>query len=376
MHLHTEVECASAPAELGGWARTPCKVLGREPCVPRTIATVPCSCATLAAPDVILCLLLLLTSEQRTIDCTVKRQLGYILGDTGRSFVVGYGKNPPTQPHHRSSSCPSPITAECSWDAFNNKGPNPQTLYGALVGGPGADDSYQDARDDYIKNEVATDYNAGFTGGCSHCGWQLQLWGLQDLFAIAMVVKLLCLTAGTYTCNCGPLTHMGVDANVQVHWPPLEKASSASLRLIPAAWMPCSAIYRLSYETIFNAAALQKVWRKAPPVRRSRGAAFCRFFSAHIHISEHRCSDCIRQACARATVMLDQPDASSSHFIHVLQQLLCCQQCIMVCCCWLCRHAHLTFASPPLKPETWLHLAAHQHGVPLSCHVCIGRSTV
>lgn len=32
-------------------------------------------------------------------------QLGYALGDTGRSFVVGFGKNPPKQPHHRSSSC-------------------------------------------------------------------------------------------------------------------------------------------------------------------------------------------------------------------------------------------------------------------------------
>lgn len=104
-------------------------------------------------------------SLQRSIDCTVKQQLGYILGDT-RSFVVGYGVNPPTQPHHRSSSCPSPITSECSWDAFNSKDPNPQTLYGALVGGPGADDSYIDARDDFIKNEVATDYNAGFTGTC------------------------------------------------------------------------------------------------------------------------------------------------------------------------------------------------------------------
>lgn len=101
---------------------------------------------------------------KQAIDCTVKQQLGYILGDTGRSFVVGYGDNPPTQPHHRASSCPSPITSECAWDAFNSLAPNPQTLYGALVGGPGADDSYTDARNDFIKNEVATDYNAGFTG--------------------------------------------------------------------------------------------------------------------------------------------------------------------------------------------------------------------
>jgi len=90
-----------------------------------------------------------------------KQQIGYILGDTGRSFVVGYGTNPPQRPHHRSSSCPN-LPEVCDWNAFNNPGPNPQTLFGALVGGPGIDDSYVDDRNDYIKNEVATDYNAGF----------------------------------------------------------------------------------------------------------------------------------------------------------------------------------------------------------------------
>lgn len=39
---------------------------------------------------------------------------------------------------------------------------NPQILYGALVGGPDENDFYEDKRDDYIKNEVAVDYNAGF----------------------------------------------------------------------------------------------------------------------------------------------------------------------------------------------------------------------
>jgi hypothetical protein len=33
-----------------------------------------------------------------------KSQIGYALGDTGRSYVVGYGVNPPTQPHHRGRS--------------------------------------------------------------------------------------------------------------------------------------------------------------------------------------------------------------------------------------------------------------------------------
>jgi len=30
-----------------------------------------------------------------------KKQIDYALGDTGRSFVVGVGVNPPTRPHHR-----------------------------------------------------------------------------------------------------------------------------------------------------------------------------------------------------------------------------------------------------------------------------------
>ncbi|NEC93232.1 glycoside hydrolase family 9 protein, partial [Streptomyces sp. SID12501] len=42
-------------------------------------------------------------------------------------------------------------------------------LYGALVGGPGsANDAYTDSRDDYVANEVATDYNAGFTSALAY----------------------------------------------------------------------------------------------------------------------------------------------------------------------------------------------------------------
>ena len=89
-------------------------------------------------------------------------QIHYALGDTGRSFVVGYGTNPPQRPHHRSSSCPTNPSEDCGWDDYNQSGPNPSILWGALVGGPGADDSYTDYRGDYIKNEVACDYNAGF----------------------------------------------------------------------------------------------------------------------------------------------------------------------------------------------------------------------
>ena len=59
------------------------------------------------------------------------------------------------------SSCPN-RPAHCDWNSEKSSGPNPQILVGALVGGPGANDDYEDRRNDYIKNEVATDYNAAF----------------------------------------------------------------------------------------------------------------------------------------------------------------------------------------------------------------------
>ncbi|KAF0293757.1 Endoglucanase E-4 [Amphibalanus amphitrite] len=91
------------------------------------------------------------------------QQLNYILGDGGRSYVVGFGNNPPVRAHHAGASCPD-APAPCGWDQLHTSEPNPHVLYGALVGGPDQDDAYEDNRDDYIKNEVACDYNAGFQG--------------------------------------------------------------------------------------------------------------------------------------------------------------------------------------------------------------------
>ncbi len=97
----------------------------------------------------------------RTYKDFAKKQVDYCLGDTGRSFVVGFGTTPPEHPHHR--------TAHGSW-CDNWQTPIPENhshvLYGALVGGPRTtdDSSYTDDIGDYICNEVACDYNAGFTG--------------------------------------------------------------------------------------------------------------------------------------------------------------------------------------------------------------------
>jgi hypothetical protein len=57
------------------------------------------------------------------------------------------------------------MSTTCDWNNYNSANPNPQVIKGALVGGPGGPgDDYTDSRQDYRSNEVAVDFNAGFTG--------------------------------------------------------------------------------------------------------------------------------------------------------------------------------------------------------------------
>ena len=56
---------------------------------------------------------------------------------------------------------------------FTNSHQNEKVLNGALVGGPDHNDNYNDDRGNFVSNEVATDYNAGF---------QSALAGLNKLF--------------------------------------------------------------------------------------------------------------------------------------------------------------------------------------------------
>ncbi|MBY9007667.1 MAG: glycoside hydrolase family 9 protein [Candidatus Lokiarchaeota archaeon] len=88
-----------------------------------------------------------------------ERQIDYALGDNpkNQSYMCGFGVNYPKNPHHR--------TAHGSYaGAISVPEDNQHILYGALVGGPGLDDSYEDDRTDYQKNEVACDYNSGLVG--------------------------------------------------------------------------------------------------------------------------------------------------------------------------------------------------------------------
>ena len=109
-----------------------------------------------------------------------ERQVNYALGSSGRSYVVGFGENPPEHPHHR--------TAQGSWaDNMNEPGYHRHTLFGALVGGPSASDGYTDTVSDYTANEVACDYNAGFTGALAKMYGKYGGQTLKDFGAVEPV---------------------------------------------------------------------------------------------------------------------------------------------------------------------------------------------
>lgn len=75
----------------------------------------------------------------------------------------------------------------CDYSDESNPGPNPQILYGALVGGPGQDGSYNDDRTDYVKNEVACDYNAGYQSAVAGEARCMAFWCIVSRLAICIV---------------------------------------------------------------------------------------------------------------------------------------------------------------------------------------------
>ena len=89
-----------------------------------------------------------------------KGQMEYLLGDNpmNRAYEVGYDETAAKFPHHRAASG----LTKCE-DTDEQK----HVLYGALVGGPDAQDKHNDITADWIYNEVTIDYNAAFVGACA-----------------------------------------------------------------------------------------------------------------------------------------------------------------------------------------------------------------
>lgn len=115
-----------------------------------------------------------------------RSQIDYALGDNpdARSYVCGFGNNPPVNPHHRNSH------GSTSND-IQQPTQNMHVLYGALVGGPDASDAYTDDRSNFRTNEVALDFNAGFTGALAGLyrlsgGYALADFGSTDLLHVTV----------------------------------------------------------------------------------------------------------------------------------------------------------------------------------------------
>nr|GMD46182.1 endoglucanase 5 [Ipomoea batatas] len=102
-----------------------------------------------------------------------KSQADYILGNNPKaiSYLVGYGHNYPAHVHHRGASI-SPITVLRSsvgcvegfdkW--YRRPQPNPNVIYGALVGGPTNQDDFTDDRSNYEQTEPTLSAAAPLVG--------------------------------------------------------------------------------------------------------------------------------------------------------------------------------------------------------------------
>lgn len=152
-----------------------------------------------------------------------EKQVNYALGDNprGGSYVVGFGENAPVHPHHR--------TAHGSWTSqLETPSYHRHILYGALVGGPGSNDAWKDDVKDYMLNEVATDYNAGFVGSLAkmydmYGGAPLENWPKPEDFRDPQddIVEYFCRAWIIYE-GYGA-TNIMFQINNRSSWPPTMK---------------------------------------------------------------------------------------------------------------------------------------------------------
>ncbi|MBA0620806.1 hypothetical protein Godav_006480 [Gossypium davidsonii] len=95
-----------------------------------------------------------------------KTQIDYILGRNLRhmSYVVGFSDHFPQYVHHKGASIPGYIKHQSCQEGLRwkeSKKPNPNTIVGAMVGGPDKHDGFQDNRSNYNFTEPTIAGNAG-----------------------------------------------------------------------------------------------------------------------------------------------------------------------------------------------------------------------
>lgn len=128
-------------------------------------------------------------AKKKTYEEFALSQANYALGDTGFSYEIGFGNDYPVNPHHRTAQ-------GSSNNNMNEPNPGKHVLYGALVGGPDASDGYTDTVNNYNTNEVACDYNAGFTGLLANLYSKYKGQTLKDFGAVEAVGREIHVDGG------------------------------------------------------------------------------------------------------------------------------------------------------------------------------------
>ncbi|KAL7253502.1 hypothetical protein ACSBR1_007939 [Camellia fascicularis] len=93
-------------------------------------------------------------------------QIDYILGANpmNMSYVVGYGNKYPKHVNHRGASIPhdkNKYSCTGGWKWRDSRNPNPNTIRGAMVGGPDRFDRFQDIRTNFSYTQPTMAGNAG-----------------------------------------------------------------------------------------------------------------------------------------------------------------------------------------------------------------------
>ena len=123
--------------------------------------------------------------------CFARSQLRYVLGDSGRSLMAGWGARPPTAVQNRAASCPDP-PANCSRANLLAPGGNPHTLTGAVVAFGSFSDTLNDVRT-ANDTRVSIDNNAPFAAALAGLNSATGTWSqcLQG-FGVFMHDTALC----------------------------------------------------------------------------------------------------------------------------------------------------------------------------------------
>lgn len=113
--------------------------------------------------------LVLIIYEREQAQCVFYvplEQVDYILGKNPMkmSYIVGFGNKFPRHVHHRGASIPNDHqhhSCTGGWKWFDTSNPNPNTITGAMVGGPDRFDRFHDSRRNYNFTEPTLAGNAG-----------------------------------------------------------------------------------------------------------------------------------------------------------------------------------------------------------------------